>query len=177
LRTHAILLPSDAAKPETDSPEPTLKQKTSSRLTSSRMPAYRLLRPRRKETDDVFQVSDRAFDELVKQAIARLPDEFRQALDVVRVEVRPRPTAAQLRSVGLSEDELLLGLYEGVPLTERSVQDGPRTPDAITLFKEDLEDAVDDEGELQEQVRITLFHELGHYFGFDEDQLDALGFG
>ena len=50
-------------------------------------------------------------------------------------------------------------------------------PDQITLFLEDLEDACDSIEELEEQVRVTLFHELGHYFGFDEDQLDNLGYG
>jgi predicted Zn-dependent protease with MMP-like domain len=98
------------------------------------------------------------------------------ALDVVRVEVRDRPTPAMLRSVGLEEDELLLGLYEGVPLTERSVMDAPRPPDVIYLFKHDLEDACDDVATLAAEVRTTLLHELGHYFGFGEDELEELGY-
>jgi predicted Zn-dependent protease with MMP-like domain len=115
--------------------------------------------------------------EMVADAIASLPAQFRGALEVVRVEVADRPTRRQLRSVGLAEDELLLGLYEGVPLTERSVTDGPTMPDVIWIFHQDLEDACETEDELAQEVRVTLLHELGHYFGMDEDQLDELGFG
>jgi predicted Zn-dependent protease with MMP-like domain len=124
-----------------------------------------------------FEVTDDEFTELVARAARSLPDEFRHALDVVRVELRERPTRAQLRSVGLSEDELLLGLYEGTPLTERSVYDDARLPDVIYLFRHDLEDACDTRDQFEQEVRVTLLHELGHYFGLDEDELDTLGFG
>lgn len=122
-------------------------------------------------------VSNAQFDQMVRTAIAALPTRFRAALDVVRVEVRDRPTAAMLASVGLTEDELLLGLYEGVPLTERSVMDTPRPPDVIYLFKNDLEDACDDVAMLAQEVQTTLLHELGHYFGFGEEGLSELGYG
>lgn len=124
-----------------------------------------------------FEVDPSTFDRMVTRAIAELPDRFQAALQVVRIEVRDRPTSGMLASVGLDEDELLLGLYEGVPLTERSVLDAPRPPDVIYLFKEDLEDASDDAAMLAEEVRTTLLHELGHYFGFDEDGLERLGYG
>jgi predicted Zn-dependent protease with MMP-like domain len=114
---------------------------------------------------------------MVAKAISELPSQFRSALDVVPIRICDRPTAGQLQSLGLDESELLLGLYEGVPLTERSVNDSPRVPDQISLFREDLEDACDSEEQLQEEVRITLFHELGHYFGFDEGELEELGYG
>lgn len=124
-----------------------------------------------------FEVSNADFDQMVRDAIATLPERFRAALDVIRVEVRDRPTSQMLADVGLGEEELLLGLYHGVPLTERSVDDRPRMPDVIYLFKQDLEDACDDVAQLAAEVRITLLHELGHYFGFDEDGLDRLGYG
>ncbi len=114
---------------------------------------------------------------MVETAIAALPEQFRQAFEVVRVEVRDRPTSEQLRSVGLADEDLLLGLYEGVPLTERGIDDTGRMPDVIYIFHEDLEDACDTEDELAEEVRVTLFHELGHYFGMDEDDLESLGYG
>lgn len=123
------------------------------------------------------EVDGKTFDAMVQKAIASLPQKFRNALDVVRVEVRDRPTSMQLESVGLTEEELLLGLYEGVPLIERTVNDAPRPPDVIYLFREDLEDACDEVGQLEEEVRVTLLHELGHYFGFDEDELERLGYG
>jgi len=122
------------------------------------------------------EVSSAEFDRMVADAIASLPARFRSALDVVRVEVRDRPTRKELRSVGLADDELLLGLYVGVPLTERSVDGGPTLPDVIYLFREDLEDACDDAAQLAEEVRVTLLHELGHYFGLDEDGLAAVGY-
>jgi predicted Zn-dependent protease with MMP-like domain len=124
-----------------------------------------------------IDVTSEQFDALVSKAIEALPPEFRSALDVVRVEVRDRPTPEQLASVGLSEDQLLLGLYVGVPLTERSVADSSRLPDVIYLFREDLEDACDSTTLLRDEVRTTLYHELGHYFGFDESGLDQLGYG
>lgn len=119
-----------------------------------------------------LEVDATTFDAMVRKAIASLPDRFREALDIVRVEVRDRPTRSQLASVGLREEELLLGLYDGIPLTERTIHDPPRPPDVIYLFKEDLEDACDDIEQLASEVRITLLHELGHYFGFDEDELE-----
>lgn len=118
-----------------------------------------------------------SFDRMVQRAIASLPEKFRTAFEVVRVEVRDRPTSGQLASVGLDESELLLGLYEGVPLIERSINDAPRPPDVIFLFREDLEDACDEVRQLEGEVRVTLLHELGHYFGFDEDELERLGYG
>lgn len=124
-----------------------------------------------------IEVDGKTFDAMVQKAIASLPQKFREALDVVRVEVRDRPTSTQLESVGLDEEELLLGLYEGVPLIERTVNDAPRPPDVIFLFREDLEDACDEVGQLEDEVRVTMLHELGHYFGFDEDELERLGYG
>jgi predicted Zn-dependent protease with MMP-like domain len=123
------------------------------------------------------RVSRSELHRMVEQAIAALPERFRQALDVVRVEVADYPTSEQLRSVGLADDDLLLGLYEGTPLIDRTLDDTGRLPDVIWIFHEDLEDACETEDELQEEVRITLFHELGHYFGLDEDELDRLGYG
>lgn len=124
-----------------------------------------------------IDINPKTFDAFVQRAIESLPENFRAALDVVRVEVRDRPTPEQLASVGLEEEELLLGLYDGIPLTERSVIDAPTPPDVIYLFREDLEDACDDVPMLEREVRVTLLHELGHYFGFSEEDLEQLGYG
>ncbi len=64
-----------------------------------------------------------------------------------------------------------------MPLTERRNGDPPKPPDVIYLFREDLEDACDDLATLAREVRVTLLHELGHYFGFGEEGLEALGYG
>jgi len=125
-----------------------------------------------------FHVSRERFAKLVEQAIASLPPQFAHALDEdVRIEIRDRPTRRQLRNLGLDEDELLLGLYEGHPLTDRSIETTGRMPDVIFIFQEDCELVSDSEQQLIDEVRVTVLHELGHYFGLDEDELDRLGYG
>jgi predicted Zn-dependent protease with MMP-like domain len=124
------------------------------------------------------EMSRKEFDQRVAQAIARLPESFRRAVEQdVRVEVVARPTPDQLESVGLDETELLLGLYDGIPLPDRHVDDAPHPPDVIYLFYEDHLNAFDELEELQRELEVTLLHELGHYFGYDEEELDELGYG
>lgn len=123
-------------------------------------------------------VSRERFAELVERAIAGLPPQFARALEEeVRIEIRDRPTRRELKSLGLDEDELLLGLYQGHPLTERSIESSGRLPDVIHVFQEDCELVSDSEAQLVEEVRVTVLHELGHHFGLDEDELSRLGFG
>jgi predicted Zn-dependent protease with MMP-like domain len=124
-----------------------------------------------------YEVNDVEFDQLVQEAIAMLPPRWRLTIESeVPVRVERRPSRRLLRELGMEADELLLGLHEGTPLTQRHVEDNARLPDVITLFKEDIEDASDDRQDLVEQVRITLLHELGHHFGLDEDDLERLGY-
>ena len=124
-----------------------------------------------------YHVSKAKFAELVERALDELPDQFAEFLEEVPVEIRDRPTLKQLKQAGLGRDELLLGLYTGIPRTERSVEHSGRLPDVIYIFQEDIEQASDSEEELVDQVRITVLHEIGHHFGLDEDDLDRLGFG
>src|SRR3954451_11135892 len=124
-----------------------------------------------------YDVDDAAFGKLVEQALAELPQQFAEFLEEVPVEIRPRPTSEQLKRLGLGERDLLLGLYEGIPLTERSVEHSGVRPAVIYIFKEDVEDASDSEADLIDQVRTTVLHEIGHHFGMDEDDLDELGYG
>jgi predicted Zn-dependent protease with MMP-like domain len=122
-------------------------------------------------------VSKAEFARLVERALKDLPAQFARALEEVPIEILPRPTRRQLRELGLDDDELLLGLYVGVPLTERSVEDTGRLPDVIYVFQEDVELVSDSEADLVREVRTTVLHEIGHYFGMDEDDLEKLGFG
>ena len=124
-----------------------------------------------------YHVSKATFEQLVEQALAELPEQLATFLEEVPVEIRPRPTRKQLERVGLEEDQLLLGLYDGVPLTMRSVEHSGVRPAVIYIFKEDVELASDSESELIDQVRTTVLHEIGHHFGMDEDDLDELGYG
>ena len=124
-----------------------------------------------------YHVSKQRFAELVEEALRELPEPFAQHLEEVSVEIKDRPTAKQLKQSGLEEDDLLLGLYVGHPMTQRSVEYSGVLPDAIYIFQEDVELASDSERELIEQVRTTVLHEIGHHFGMDEDDLDELGYG
>ena len=124
-----------------------------------------------------YHVSKAKFADLVERALAELPDQFAEFLDEVPVEVRDRPTPRQLKTAGLGRDDLLLGLYHGVPQTERSVEHSGRFPDVIYIFQEDIELVSGSADELIDQVRTTVLHEIGHHFGMDEDDLDKLGYG
>jgi predicted Zn-dependent protease with MMP-like domain len=124
-----------------------------------------------------YHVSKAKFAELVEQALAELPEQFAEFLEEVPVEIRNRPTPKQLKAAGLGRDDLLLGLYRGVPQTERSVEHSGRFPDVIYIFQEDIELVSGGEEELVDQVRTTVLHEIGHHFGLDEDDLDRLGYG
>ena len=122
-------------------------------------------------------VSKAKFAELVERAVRDLPPQFADALNEVPIEIRERPSRKLLRSLGLEDDELLLGLYLGRPRTERSVEDSARLPDVIYIFQEDVELASEGEQDLIEQVRTTVLLELAHHCGMSEDDLDALGSG
>ncbi|MEY4673546.1 MAG: hypothetical protein RL148_1330 [Planctomycetota bacterium] len=117
------------------------------------------------------------FDREVRQAVAMLPTEFRRHLDHVPIVVQDLPSDALLEQGGEVADPELLGLFEGPSLADPGSDLGGSVPQVprIHLFQRNLERFAVDEEELVEQVRITLFHELGHYLGFDEEGLDAIG--
>lgn len=116
----------------------------------------------------------RDFEDLVRQAVEELPDEFLERLDNVDVVVADRPSREQLRSSGLHGSETLFGLYEGVPLTDRQNY-GLVVPDRITIFQRPLERMCASEAELIEQIRVTVIHEIAHHFGLDDQALRDLG--
>jgi len=120
----------------------------------------------------MVRVTPERFDELVADALDELPPELADELDNVVVVVEEWPTPEQLDGRGGT----LLGLYEGVPLTERGpVSYAGVMPDQIFVFSGPLCELARDEAELVEQVRVTVLHELGHYFGLDDDRLHELG--
>ena len=122
-------------------------------------------------------VSKARFAELVERAIEELPEPFSGFMEEVRVEIEDRPSPRLLRDLEMDDDELLLGLYHGRSLLERSVEDSGRLPDVITIFQDDVEEVSDSEADLLREVRTTVLHEIGHFFGMDEDDLDKLGYG
>lgn len=111
------------------------------------------------------------------QAVAKLPAPFQHELATIVVEVVDQPSVQQLRDAGLEDDELLLGLYVGRPLTERTHADTGALPDRIFIFQDDVQQVCDSKEQLVDEIRVTMLHELGHHFGLDEDQLDSLGYG
>jgi len=105
------------------------------------------------------------FEDHVKAALDSLPPPLAAALENVAVVVEDEHP----------DDPDLYGLYEGTPLPERGDMTGA-LPDKITIFRRPLEDEFDDPGDLEREIRVTVLHELGHYFGLDEDRLAELGY-
>jgi predicted Zn-dependent protease with MMP-like domain len=117
-----------------------------------------------------------AFRRLVSEALEDLPVEFLERLGNLEVLVEDSPTPDQeAASPADSEEELLLGLYEGTPLTERSSAFAA-LPDRITLFQENIEAVCVTEEEIRSEVRKTVLHEIAHHFGMDDDRLHELDY-
>lgn len=116
------------------------------------------------------------FETLVEEALADIPDALWNKIDNVAVVVEEWPTQAQLASVGMSSGGLLLGLYEGVPLTARSHAYGLVAPDKITIFRGPILRVCPPNDEaIRNQVRRTVLHEIAHHFGISDERLHALG--
>ncbi|MFA5810356.1 MAG: metallopeptidase family protein [Thermoleophilia bacterium] len=111
------------------------------------------------------------FEELVEQALASLPPEFAERLDNVSVVVEDWASPVQLRKVNLKDPHQLLGLYEGIPLTRRPDAYAGALPDRISIFRIPIEEMSRNDDEIRAQVRKTVMHELGHYFGMSENEL------
>lgn len=118
-----------------------------------------------------MRVSEQEFQELVAQALDALPAHFAELLDNVAVVVENEPSEEEMREVGLdpAEDELL-GLYRGVPLVDRS-SDYASLPDQVVLFRGPLLRCCTSRRQFIREVRDTLVHELGHYFGLSDEEM------
>ena len=114
------------------------------------------------------------FEKLVRQAISEIPAGLRQFMDNVDVLVDERPSNDQLVGSGIEKDQVLLGLYEGLPLTEREDY-GNVLPDRITIFQEGIEGCCTSEEEILAEVRETVVHEIAHHFGISDERLEELG--
>lgn len=112
------------------------------------------------------------FNKLVEEALNRLPAKFRKKIKNVAVVVEDLPPQHGLHVCGDSGEGLLMGVFEGTPVTEKSVWDAQPGPDRIVLYQKNIEAACETEDEIREEVRLTVLHELGHYFGMTEDQLE-----
>jgi predicted Zn-dependent protease with MMP-like domain/Flp pilus assembly protein TadD len=119
------------------------------------------------------EVSDADFRAAVDEALANLPRSIRDYIANVPVLVEDFPSAELVQGENLSPQ--VLGLFLGVPRTEAGVTDQPRDLDRVLIFKRNLEKVCRDREELIEQIQVTVRHEIGHYLGLDEDDLDRLG--
>ena len=122
-------------------------------------------------------VSRERFEELVDEALKSIPNDLWNMIDNVAVLVEEWPTRWQLQSVGLGSGQLLLGLYEGVPLTNRTSGYGLTPPDKITIFRQPILRVCPpgDEDAIRAQVRRTVLHEVAHHFGISDQRLRELG--
>ena len=122
-------------------------------------------------------MNDKELREEAARVLDELPEEFRRQLHNIEIVVQKKPSKRQLAEMDLeSHEEVIYGLYEGVPLPDRSTFDPPNLPDKITLFSEPLLSDFPDPDELREQIRLTVIHEIGHYFGLDDDEIEKLGY-
>ena len=113
----------------------------------------------------------------VARLIDRLPRQVREQLRNIEFVVEDRPSRELLLDEELDpEADTIYGLYQGVPLPERSSLDPPLLPDKITIFAEPLLQDFPDLDELREEIRLTVLHEIAHYFGMDEEELEDLGY-
>lgn len=113
------------------------------------------------------------FDRLVEDAFARIPARFRRRLSNVAMVVEREPSIEQLTQANVAHGGTLLGLYQGRPLTRRSVFEGFQMPDRITIFQGPHERLARDPAHLQRLVEETVWHEVAHYFGMDERAVRA----
>jgi predicted Zn-dependent protease with MMP-like domain len=117
----------------------------------------------------------KAFEQIVEEALAALPAEFQEHLENVLVLVEDRASCKQREAVGLKPNEDLFGLYEGVALTRRSVNEaGIPRPARIWVFQEPIESACSSRKEMIREIQDTVVHEIGHHFGLDEDEIGAI---
>ncbi|GAA3403746.1 metallopeptidase family protein [Pseudarthrobacter polychromogenes] len=121
-----------------------------------------------------FTMSEDDFEAAVQDALDSIPDKLARAMDNVAVFIEddyaPKP--------GEDPDTVLLGLYEGVPLTERdSWWDAGSLPDRITIFREPILDICASREDVIHEVAVTVVHEIAHHFGIDDDRLHELGWG
>lgn len=115
------------------------------------------------------------FAALVEKAVRNLPEEFLLRLDNIDVVVADLPTPEQLKKAGIKKGGTLLGLYEGVPLTERGVFYQLAVPDKITVFQLPIEARCGDERRSYAEIEKILRHEIAHYFGISDERLKEMG--
>jgi predicted Zn-dependent protease with MMP-like domain len=119
-------------------------------------------------------VTREEFERLVAEAVTLIPRRFRQEIKNLALVVEAAPSLELLDEMEIEPPDTLYGLYQGTPLTERSWAHGNQLPDRITLFQEPIEADCEDEDEVRAVIGETLIHEVGHYFGMSEEQIEEI---
>jgi predicted Zn-dependent protease with MMP-like domain len=119
-------------------------------------------------------VDRQRFEELVSEALERLPPRFAERLSNIDVEVRDWPTSDEMRTARVPPGSLLLGLYRGVPQTRRSQGYNMALPDRIFIYRQPIERVCRSDDEVRERVRRTVLHEIAHHFGWSDPELAEL---
>jgi predicted Zn-dependent protease with MMP-like domain len=114
------------------------------------------------------------FERLVEEALTTIPGRFRREIRNVAVIVEDEPSAELLDEMGIEPPDTLFGLYQGLPLTERSWSLSSSLPDRIVIFQRPIEEACDSEDEIVVAIGETVIHEFGHYFGLSEEEIEAI---
>jgi predicted Zn-dependent protease with MMP-like domain len=122
------------------------------------------------------RVTEEAFENLVVAALDTLPEDLLELMNNVEVTFERFPTRAQMQRAGVRRGTLL-GLYEGIPLTQRTSSYSLVVPDKITIFQRPIEQICSTQEEIVAQVRKTVIHEVAHHFGIGEERLQELGWG
>jgi predicted Zn-dependent protease with MMP-like domain len=122
------------------------------------------------------RLSRSEFEKVVAHAVEALPSRFMDHLRNVEVVVESQPTAEELEQAGVEPGDTLLGLYQGIPQTERGSWYGSVLPDRIVIYQRPIEALAGTLREIRRQVRITLMHEIVHHFGLDEEELSEAGY-
>lgn len=123
-----------------------------------------------------MRLDRRTFINLVEEALQDVPTSLARHLHCLVIDVEPFPDRRTCREVRIGDPRGLLGLYSGRPLTRRSVQDEASVPDRITIYQRNIERICRTREQIIQEVRKTVFHEIGHHFGLEEDELAALGY-
>jgi len=110
------------------------------------------------------------FEELVRQGIDAIPKKFLEKLDNVDIVIEDEPTEAQIKKLKLGISSKLFGLYEGIPQTKRGYYSGV-LPDKITIFQKPIEEKALNDEHVKEMVKNTVWHEIAHHFGMDEERV------
>ncbi len=116
------------------------------------------------------------WEKYIEDGLAAIPEYYREKIRNVAILLEDEPSDAVRKEQGLADDESLLGLYQGVPLSERGdgYGIGATLPDTITIYKlPTLDEAAETDGDVARVVRETIWHEFGHYFGLDEDEVHS----